>query len=332
MTNPNIVVIGGGTGSFAVLQGLKTHTRNITALVNMTDDGGSTGLLRDDLGVLPPGDIRQCLVALSDASQELRELFNYRFPEGSSWSGHSFGNLFLSAVEKMTDDFNDAVRIAGDVLRIRGRVLPITLVNCQLQMSYNGAITTGQYTIQMADIPKNVYPELHLTPKAILNPAARQAISEADLILVAPGNLYASLAPALLVDGLPDAIKDAHAPLVYVANLVNKPNHTAEYTVSEYAAEIERFLDHTALDYVLYNIDTPTQALLDAYALDGEHPVIVDQAVLDTAHYHALPGHFLSHDEQRRNQNDTLIHRSLIRHDGEAVAQAVINILKNNKL
>ncbi len=134
MVDPKITLIGGGTGSYTLLQSLKSLTPNITALVNMADDGGSTGVLRDELGVLPPGDVRQCLVALSDAPQELRDLFNFRF-SGGSLDGHSFGNIFLSAVEKMTDNFEDSVRIAGDVLRIAGRVLPMTLDNCQLVMS-----------------------------------------------------------------------------------------------------------------------------------------------------------------------------------------------------
>src|SRR5665213_528832 len=135
-SQPRIVVIGGGTGSFTLLSALKQHTPNLTALVTMADNGGSTGVLRDELGVLPPGDIRQCLVALSTAPEELRELFNYRFPEGT-FEGHSFGNLFLSAVERMTSDFNHAVRMAGDVLRIRGRVLPMTLQNCNLVLHSN---------------------------------------------------------------------------------------------------------------------------------------------------------------------------------------------------
>src|SRR5579859_473717 len=124
--HPRIVVIGGGTGSFGVLSALKAHSKHITALVNMADNGGSSGVLRDELGVLPPGDVRQCLVALSTAPEELRSLFNYRFPEGTL-AGHSFGNLFLSAVERMTNNFEEGVRIASDVLRIKGRVLPITL-------------------------------------------------------------------------------------------------------------------------------------------------------------------------------------------------------------
>jgi uncharacterized cofD-like protein len=326
-SQPRVVVIGGGTGSFTVLQALKAHSRNITALVNMADDGGSTGLLRDELGVLPPGDIRQCLVALSDASLELRELFNYRFPGDSSLGGHSFGNLFLSAVEKMTDDFNDAVRIAGDVLRIRGRVLPITLIDCQLVMEAEGRTTTGQYAVETSNIKSTTLPKLSLSPKAALNPVAREAIAEADIIVIAPGNLYASLAPALLVEGLPEALKKRKAPLVYVANLVNKPNHTSEYGVHDYANEIERFIGGEHLDYVLYNIDTPTTDLLNLYALDGEHPTAIDKKLLMSTHYKAIPGHFLSHGVYKQNMNDTRIKRSLIRHDGAAVAAELMKIV-----
>lgn len=324
--NPHIVLIGGGTGSFAVLQGLKAHTDNISALVNMADDGGSTGVLRDDLGVLPPGDIRQCLVALSDASFELRELFNYRFPGDSSLGGHSFGNLFLSAVEKMTDDFNDAVRIAGDVLRIRGRVFPVTLTNCQLVMEHNGQTVTGQYTVETTPIDNHEAPFLRLEPHAVLNPRAREALLEADLVVIAPGNLYASLAPALLVNGMTEALQATKAPIVYFANLVNKPNHTAQYAVHDYAHEIERIIGAPVLDFVFYNVDTPSEALLEAYALDGEHPVVVNKVALEQAHYSAIPGHFLSHAAIERNENEKFIARSYIRHDGEAVAAAIMDI------
>ena len=157
---PKIVVIGGGTGSFTLLSALKNHTKNLTALVNMADDGGSTGVLRDELGVLPPGDVRQCLVALSDAPEEVRELFNFRFPRGT-FRGHSFGNLFLSAVEKMNKgDFNAAIHLAGDVLRITGRVLPITLDKCELICQLGKKKIKGQRRIDLTNFPPGTRPNL----------------------------------------------------------------------------------------------------------------------------------------------------------------------------
>jgi uncharacterized cofD-like protein len=325
-SEPKIVVIGGGTGSFTLLSALKNHTPNITALVNMADDGGSTGVLIDELGVLPPGDIRQCLVALSNAPEEVRELFNFRFPRGSL-RGHSFGNLFLSAVEKMSSNFNDAVRLAGDVLQIQGRVLPITLDKCELVCRYGKRKVKGQYRLSQTSFPLGTRPELSFKKPARLNPEAAEAIAAADLVVIAPGFLYASLAPALLVDGVAQALQNTRAKNVYVCNLVNKPNHTMDYGVHDYVSEIERFTRKNILDYVLYNVDTPSPQWLKRYALDQEFPVVVDTAQLKKARYKAVAGKFLSHEHHKRNPNDSFIKRSLIRHDGEAVAKALLKLL-----
>jgi len=321
---PNIVVIGGGTGSFILLQSLKTLTPNITALVNMADDGGSTGLLRDELGVLPPGDVRQCLVALSEAPLELRELFNFRFGEGTL-AGHSFGNLFLSAVEKMTDNFADAVRIASDLLRITGRVVPITLDNCQLVLQQGSKRVVGQNAVSETTLTDK--PDLSLVPHAILNPVARLAIEQADLVIIAPGNLYGSLVPALLVDGLKETLHRTPAQVAFICNLVNKPKQTPNFAVHDYAEEIERFVGKNVLDYVLYNVDLPPQHLLDYYATDNEYPLAIDDKVLAQASYKAVPGNFLSHDPHAQDPNDTLMKRSLIRHDATAVVKALQEIV-----
>lgn len=325
-TRPKVAVIGGGTGSFTLLSALKQHDLDLTALVNMADNGGSSGLLRDELGVLPPGDIRQCLVALSTAPEELRELFNYRFPEGT-FGGHSFGNLFLSAVESMNSNFNDAVRIAGDVLRIQGRVLPITLKNCNLVLQVGKSKVIGEYKIANSNFNLNERPRLSLTPKATITEEAKNAILYADLVVIAPGNLYGSLAPALLVDGVGQALRDTKAKVVFVCNLVNKPNHTLDFQVSDYADEIERFAGHEIIDYVLYNTDKPELELLEKYALDREFPVVVDKVQLAGAHYQAIGGKFLSRTMGQRDQNDTLIKRSLIRHDTETIARSVLKLL-----
>jgi len=326
-SEPNIVVIGGGTGSFTLLSALKNHTPNLTALVNMADDGGSTGVLIDELGVLPPGDVRQCLVALSAAPEEVRELFNFRFPRGT-FRGHSFGNLFLSAVEKMNKgNFSEAVRLAGDVLRITGRVLPMTLDRCELVCAYGKKRVKGQHKLNTTSLPAGTRPDLYFKKPAKLNRAAAEAIAAADLIVIAPGNLYTSLVPALIIEGVPAALKKAHAPVAYVCNLVNKPNHTYEYAVHDYADEIERFAGKHTLDYVLFNVDTPSSRLLKKYAVDEEYPVVINEDVLMHAHYQSIAGRFLSHAHHARNPNDNFIKRSLIRHDGEAVAEALLKLL-----
>lgn len=321
-----IVVIGGGTGTFSLLSSLKEHTGNLTALVNMADSGGSSGVLRDELGVLPPGDVRQCLVALSTAPEELRLLFNYRFPEGT-FAGHSFGNLFLSAVERMTNNFEDAVRMAADVLRIKGRVLPITLTDCNLVMYDGDKTIKGEYEIAYQAFTSEGRPQLALEPAAVINDAARQAIIEADLVVIAPGDLYGALAASLLVDGVLQSLQTTNAKVAFVCNLVNKPNHTRDFAVHDYAAELERLAGGEFLDYVLYNADEPEPALLEKYALDKEYPVKVDNQALAAAHYQPVPGNFLSRADHQRDANEKFIKRSLIRHDGEATAKALLSLI-----
>src|SRR5688572_17972625 len=216
----SVVTIGGGTGQFTLLSGLKKFPVNLTAIVNMADDGGSTGVLRDELGVLPPGDVRQCLVALSEAPEELRDLFNYRFDEGSL-KGHSFGNLFLSAVQKKTNNFGEAIRIAGDILRIKGQVIPITLDNVRLAISWSdGTTVQGEGRIDIMHFVKEKgLPRLYLEPKAVINPAAERAIANADAIIIAPGDLYTSLGPLLIVQGVAEALLASNATKIYVSNL-----------------------------------------------------------------------------------------------------------------
>lgn len=323
---PNIVVIGGGTGSFTLLSGLKRYTSNLTALVNMSDDGGSTGALRDELGVLPPGDIRQCLVALSD-TQKVRDLFTYRFDEGSL-NGHSFGNLFISAVEKMTDSFEEAIEVASDVLRITGRVIPITLDKVTLvAATQNGKKITGEQKVGHMSL-KEKRPSLSLKPKATIHKAAHQAILDADVVVIAPGNIYGSLAPALIVDGVGQALKNTKAKIVQVANLVTKPNQTDDFTVSDYADEIERFCAvGEIIDYVIFNTDEPTKQMRDKYVRDGEYMLEFDLDAMDTKHYRAVGLPLIDKTPVEIDKNDRIAHvRSLIRHDSDAVAREIMKI------
>jgi len=323
--SPKIVVIGGGTGSFALLSSLKDYTQNITALVNMADDGGSTGQLRDELGVLPPGDVRQCLVALS-RSPRVRDLFNYRFDQGSL-KGHAFGNLFLTALEKMTGDFGNATELAGQVLNIVGRVEPITHDKVTLVMeSSDGKVTEGEFHIGHADFGKHTHPTIRLKPHASINPVAKEAIEIADII--APGNLYGSIAPALVVGGVADAIKATKAKKVYVCNLVTKPGQTDGFTVSDYADEIERFLSGAKLDVVLYNSEKPSDELIDRYAHDGEFPVGWDESVLAGAHYNAKGCDLVAGKiSEKPDASDAIAStRAFIRHDSDAVARQLMRI------
>jgi uncharacterized cofD-like protein len=320
-----IAVIGGGTGSFTLLSALKNHTSHIAALVNMADDGGSTGVLRDELGVLPPGDIRQCLVALS-RSPEIRELFNYRFDEGTL-KGHAFGNLFLTALEKINGDFVAGVELASEVLNIVGTVEPITLSNVHLVMkSKSGKLTRGEFLISDADF-KSGRPEFWLEPKAEANPRAIAAIHHADMVVIAPGSLYGSLAPALIVPGIGEALRKTKAFKVYVCNLVTKPGQTDGFEVSDFADEIERLAGGPFIDVVLFNTEKPSDDLLQKYAKDGELGVAYTPDVLENKKYVNVGADLLAGSVWSGSTSDPLVkHRTLIRHDSKVVAKALLDV------
>lgn len=317
-TQPNIVVIGGGTGSFTLLSGLKKHTPHLTALVSMADNGGSTGVLRDELGALPPGDIRQCLVALSNAP-EMRDLFNFRFNEGSL-AGHSFGNLFLAAFESMANsNFTDAVKLASKVLNITGQVLPATLDNVHLVLTKaDGSRIEGEATLDHADNLGLNRPHVSLEPAARLTPEGKQALLDADLIVIAPGSLYGSLAAVLVVEGMAETLAKARAPKLYVCNLITEKGQTDSFQVHDFADEIERFLNRKVrLDYVLYNTQKPNAKLLKRYAAQGGSWVDHNKATLQKRHYKTI-GDVLMADEKK----------NLIRHDPHKIAETIVRLHK----
>jgi uncharacterized cofD-like protein len=328
---PNIVVIGGGTGTFTVLTALKNYAQDITAVVNMVDDGGSTGLLRDEFGVLPPGDVRQSLVALSSVSDELRGLFNYRFPEGS-FGGHSFGNLFISTLQKVTGSMSEAVRVAGEVLAIQGKVMPSTNDNIRLMLeTSDGHIIKGEDRIGEGPANEQLFVKdqphrLWLEPSATLNPDARIAIAKADLIVIAPGKLYSSIIPSFLIDGMGEALRSSKAKKVYICNLMTQSTQTAGFRVEDFAAELERYAGAPILDFVIYNTARPSKLLLDKYALEGERePVDFDPTTLKQRHYEAVGAPLISRATIKLNPNDRL-QRTLIRHDSDKVARLIMRI------
>ena len=325
VSGAKIVVIGGGTGSFTLLQGIKRYTKDVTALVNMADDGGSTGQLRDELGVLPPGDVRQCLVALSD-SPKVRDLFNYRFDEGSL-KGHAFGNLFMAALEKMTGSFAEAVELAGNVLNIEGKVEPVTLTDVTLcAEGKDGQPVKGEFTIAHQELAPR--PNIWLEPEAVANPRAIQAILEADLVVIAPGNLYGSLAPALVIEGVRQALHKTKAKRVYVCNLVSKPGPTDGFSVMDFASEIERLAGGEFLDYVVFNTDNPSDELMKKYAHDGELVVPYDVDELKQQHYEFRGVPILAKKVWTGAQaSDPIANtRSYIRHNPDAVARQLMRI------
>lgn len=323
-----IAVIGGGTGSFTLLSALKKHTKQLAAIVNMVDDGGSSGVLRDELGALPPGDVRQCLVALSD-SPKVRSLFDYRF-EAGSLQGHSFGNLLLSALEKSTGSFSEAVMTASEILRVNGAVIPATLDNVRLKMSWPGTSLTlhGERVIDAEHFKRDPRKaDLSLVPKAKVNPLAIKAIEQADIVVIAPGDLYTSLGPLLVIDGIGKALAKTSATKVYVCNLVTKDGQTSGFTVSDHASEIERFAGSNFLDFVLYNDQKPPRHLLKAYHAEKAYLTKVDKIKLAKKHYKSVAGDFLG--PMVKSKNETFaVTRSLIRHDTRTVAKAIIDLFE----
>lgn len=317
-----IVTIGGGTGSFMILSGLKKFDVDLTAIVSMADDGGSTGILRDDLGVLPPGDIRQCLVALSKSSEMLRELFNYRYSQGG-FSGHNFGNLFLSTLEKVTGSFEKAVKEAGTILRIKGKVVPVTLKNTKLIVEMkSGKKIIGEHIINESDLTN--FKKIYLKPKATANQEAIKAIREADKIIVNPGNLYGSLLPNFLVVGIGKAIAQSKAKKIMIANLMTKQGHTDNFTVADYIKIIEKYCGKNIIDYVIYNTEKPDEKLLKYYNHEGEF--LVEPGELSAyPRVNFIGKKLLSKSVIKQNKND-LLKRTLVRHDSAKLAKIIYNI------
>lgn len=331
-TDIKIAVIGGGTGSFTLLSALKIHTKQLAAIVNMVDDGGSTGVLRDELGTLPPGDIRQCLVALSN-SPKVRDLFNYRFDEGT-FGGHSFGNILLTALEKVTGNFSEAVETASEILRVKGTVIPSTLDSVRLRMQWEDISLelNGERVIDAEHFkndPRRA--TLSLIPTPAVNPTAILAIEQADMVVIAPGDLYTSLGPLLVIPEIGAALAKTDAVCVYMTNLVTKVGQTEGFTVSDHAAEIQRFAGHDFLDYVIYNNQVPTEAQTTRYAKEQAVVVEADEAVMGTKNYVAVGEPLLGQVVEKESNDILPVTRSLIRHDPEAVAKSLINLYRRHQ-
>ncbi len=321
---PKLVVIGGGTGSFTLLSEFKRWTDQLTAIVNMADDGGSSGELRDELGVLPPGDIRQCLVALSNYPKA-RDMFSYRFGGQGKLKGHSVGNIVLSALELQTGSFNEAVAILADFMHITGRVVPVSLEKHTLIMQDGDKIIRGEQKIAGHTI-KQPDARVWLEPGAVINPTAKKAIIQADMVVIAPGNLYGSLLPALSVNGMLKSLKKTKAKVVMVTNLVNKPNQTYNWHVLDYLKKIEQYIG-PVVDTVIYNSKLPDKNLLARYAEDNELPVLIDEARLQHQGVRFIGANLVADKIFAQDPNDTAIKRTLIRHDAKALRTILEDLL-----
>jgi uncharacterized cofD-like protein len=309
---PRIVVIGGGTGLSNLLRGLKHYSGNITAIVTVADDGGSSGRLRREMGGIPPGDIRNCLTALADEEKLLTELFQYRFEAGSGLSGHSFGNLFLSAMNEITGDWEKAIAASSQVLAIRGRVLPSTLSDVSLWATLSdGRRIEGESNITKA---KGNIHEIGCVPAAPpALPQAVEAINDADYIVIGPGSLYTSIIPNLLVPELVEALAARKVPRIYICNIMTEPGETQGYSVSEHIQAIDRACGRSLFDAVLVQKKMPSEVAIDRYLKEGSTPVLLDRTTVIDSGRRIVIANVMSEYEGTVRHDPTRLARVLVK-------------------
>jgi uncharacterized cofD-like protein len=317
---PKIVAIGGGTGLSTLLRGLKTYSANITAIVTVADDGGSSGRLRREIGVLPPGDIRNCLAALASEEKLLTELFQYRFRAGDGLTGHSFGNLFLTAMSEITGDLEQAIAASSDVLAVQGQVLPATLSDVRLwadladgrRIEGESNITkAGGSIVKIGCTPPN--------PPAL--PRVLQAIQEADYIIIGPGSLYTSVIPNLLVPEIAAAIaarckggETPPVPCIYVCNIMTQPGETQGYTVSDHIRAIDAACGQRLFSAVLVHKKAPSERSLIRYAQENSHPVFLDRETVSKLGRRVVLANVMDEDEET----------GLVRHNPQRLAGVLL--------
>jgi uncharacterized cofD-like protein len=326
----NIVTIGGGTGSFTLLSGLKKYPINISAIVSMVDDGGSTGRLRDELGVLPPGDVRQCLVALSNSPKNLRELMNYRFESGDL-KGHNFGNLFLSALEKTSGSFLKGIAAASEILKVNGEIIPVSEGDMRLLIRLrNGKILKGEKELDSnKEIRRIGIKSISLKSKVKPNLQALSAIKQADVIIIGPGDFFGSVLPNLLIGEISKAVNQAKAPVIFVCNLTNKKGQTEGFYLDKYVAELNKFIGKGRINFVLFNNKKPAENLIRKYEeKEGKNSMVL--LGKRKKEFKIISADLLSRKivKIKGNVLDMIArHRSFIRHDSEKLAKIIIKIL-----
>ncbi|HHV46001.1 MAG TPA: YvcK family protein [Tissierellia bacterium] len=316
---PKVVAIGGGTGLSVLLRGLKEYTSNITAIVTVADDGGGSGILREDLGMLPPGDIRSCILALANTEPTMEKLLQFRFKEGML-KGQSFGNLFLAAMNEIYGSFEVAIKETSNVLAVTGKVLPMTLENVTLYaVLENGHVIKGESKIPLKNKELGSRIDyIYMEPK-ISYPLdeAITAIEEADVIALGPGSLYTSVIPNLLVNNMVGKIHSARAPKVYISNVMTQPGETDGYTVLDHVNAILKHSQEDFLDYVIANIEEIPEETLRKYIFDGSEPVVLgdsDEDILEKKGIKLI------------KENLVDIKKDYIRHDSMKLSQILMDI------
>lgn len=314
---PRIVVIGGGTGLSALLYGLKEYTSNLTAIVTVADEGGSSGRIREQFGLVAPGDIRNCLVALADTEPLMRNLFQFRFGGKAELNGHSFGNLFITAMTKITGDFERAVKESSKVLAIRGEVIPSTLAPVRLIAEYeDGSKVLGESRISNEKKPiKRIYlnqKDCEATPEAV------SAIREADLIVIGPGSLYTSIIPNLLIEGITKTILESTATKVYICNIMTQSGETHNYKASDHIEAIVAHAKSKLFDYCVLNLAEISPEFMDRYKQEDAYPVAADVEKIEEMGFSVIKDNLVSA-------------KDYVRHDSQKLAKIIIDLIEQTR-
>jgi len=314
---PRIVAIGGGTGLSTVLEGLKEYSSNVAAIVAVADEGGSSGRLREEFGILPPGDIRNCLVSLAEAPKLLRDLFQYRFKEGEGIKGHSFGNLFITAMTQVTGSFKDAVKESSIILAIKGRVIPSSLDKIRLKAEYvDGTEEIGEDKIPQEE--KSIE-KIYLSPQdAKPNPEAIAAIKKADIIIMGPGSLFTSVIPNLLIEGISREIAKKKAIKLYICNVMTQHGETDAFTASDHLDKIDSHAGQNIINCCLVNSGRLKYDLLVKYAQEKSFPVVFDREKIKKRGVLVFEG-------------DVVSATNYLRHDSQRVARSIISIYNRSR-
>ena len=325
MTNsrPKLVVIGGGSGISSILRGLTRHPADLTAIVTMFDSGGSSGVLRTEFGYPPFGDLRQCLLALGDETQEtrgIRDALAFRFGDNSSLNGHSVGNLLLAAFTSLNNDLEQALEEIGQVLGVSGKVVPVTLGQAELCAELeDGQLIHGESNIDLRAAPLPAIKRIYLDREVEANPRATEAVMEADCVILGPGDLYTSILPNLLPNGMIEAIASCRATRVFVCSLMTKRGETDGYRASTFVRQITRYLGSTALDWVLVNTGIPARAIQQVYQEEGAYVVECDLEEV-SKYVNGTAATSLAVDEVP------------LRHDPDKTAAAILQVLDAGRL
>ena len=324
-----VVVMGGGTGTYVVISGLKRYPLKITAIVTVADSGGSTGRLRDEFGFLPVGDLRQSLAALAEENHQswIRDLLLYRFSHGEGLQGHNLGNLILTSLQDMVGSTPKALEIAARIFRLEGNIYPVTTQRVDLVVEYaDGSFVIGEHHLNPDEVGGKKIRQIRLSPRAKLYEKSRKSIEASDMIVIGPGDLYASILPNLVVSGVKQAFAKTKATIVYIVNLMTRYTQTHNFKASDHVAEAEAYLGRKS-DYVIVNSGKIPKTALRLYQKENEFPVVND---LSDNTYKIITDNFASVASDQKQKGDE-VRRSLLRHNRDKLAKILMRIVEERQ-